>query len=101
MTLCIAAIGIHQFEAEAQPEHFGTLGQSLWWAVGLLVDVDSGEIWPVTFGGKAFTAIIALIGIAIIAVPAGLVASALTRVASEQREGVQMNQDVRREDATR
>ena len=101
MTLYIAAIGIHQFEAEAQPEHFGTLGQSLWWAVGLLVDVDFGEVWPVTFEGKAFTAIIALIGIAIIAVPAGLVASALTRVASEQREGVETNQDERREDATR
>ena len=101
LTLYIAAIGIHQFEHEAQPEHFGTLGQSLWWAVGLLVDVDYGEVWPVTFGGKAFTAIIALIGIAIIAVPAGLVASALTKVASEQREGVQTNQDERREDATR
>ena len=52
LTLYIAAIGIHQFEAEAQPEHFGTLGQSLWWALGLLVDVDYGEIWPVTFGGR-------------------------------------------------
>ena len=71
LTVYIAAIGIHQFEADAQPEHFGTLGQSLWWAIGLLVDVDYGEIWPVTFGGKAFTAIIALVGIAIIAVPAG------------------------------
>ena len=42
-TLYIAAVGIHQFEAEAQPEHFGTLGQSLWWSVGLLVDVDYGR----------------------------------------------------------
>ena len=100
LTLYIAAIGIHQFEAEAQPEHFGTLGQSLWWAVGLLVDVDYGEVWPVTIGGKAFTAIIALIGIAIIAVPAGLVASALTKVASEQREGLQTNQKEKSEDAT-
>ena len=100
LTLYIAAIGIHQFEAEAQPEHFGTFGQSLWWAVGLLVDVDYGEVWPVTIGGKAFTAFIALIGIAIIAVPAGLVASALTKVASEQREGLQTNQKEKSEDAT-
>ena len=87
LTLYIAAVGIHQFESEAQPEHFGTLGQSLWWAVGLLVDVDYGEVWPTTFGGKAFTAVIALIGIAIIAVPAGLVASALTKIASEPSNG--------------
>ena len=101
MTVYIAAIGIHQFEADAQPEHFGTLGQSLWWAIGLLVDVDYGEIWPVTFGGKAFTAIIALVGIAIIAVPAGLVASALTKVASEQREGTELNHKEKNEDAAR
>ena len=100
LTLYIAAVGIHQFEADAQPEHFGTLGQSLWWAIGLMVDVDYGEIWPVTFGGKAFTAIIALIGIGIIAVPAGLVASALTKVANDEREGVQTNQNERSEDAT-
>ena len=31
LTLYIAAVGIHQFKAEAQPEHFGTLGESLWW----------------------------------------------------------------------
>ena len=89
MTLYVAAIGIHQFEAEAQPEHFGTLAQCLWWSIGLLVDVAYGETWPVTFGGKAFTAVIALIGIAIIAVPAGMVVSALTKVASEQDGEVQ------------
>lgn len=49
------------------------------------MDVDYGEVWPVTSGGNAFTAVIALIGIAIIAVPAGMVASALTKVAIEQR----------------
>ena len=86
LTLYVAAAGIHQFEASAQPEYFGTFGQSLWWAVGLLVDVDYGEVWPVSFGGKAFTADIALVGIAIIAVPAGMVASALTKIAGEQRK---------------
>ena len=100
LTLYIAAVGIHQFEADAQPEHFGTLSQSLWWAIGLLVDVDYGEIWPVTFGGKAFTAVIALVGIAIIAVPAGMMASALTRIASEQSNEVQTVRNKRGDDET-
>lgn len=93
LTLYIAAVGIHQFEAEAQPEHFGTLAQSLWWSIGLLVDVEYGEIWPVTFGGKAFTAVIALIGIAIIAVPAGMVASALTKVARDNGDDARTRYD--------
>ena len=98
LTLYIAAVGIHQFEAEAQPQHFGTLAQSLWWALGLLVDVDYGEVWPVTFGGKAFTALIAFIGIAIIAVPAGMVASALTKVAGERGNDVETKQENRGRD---
>lgn len=93
LTLYVAAVGIHQFEAEAQPEHFGTLAQSLWWALGLLVDVDYGEVWPVTFGGKAFTALIAFVGIAIIAVPAGMVASALTKVAAERNSETESNRE--------
>ena len=91
LTVYIAAVGIHQFEHQAQPEAFGTLGQSLWWSVGLLVDVEYGEIYPVTVAGRAFAAVLALVGIAIVAVPAGLVASALSKVArkqdAEQEEG--------------
>ena len=98
LTLYVAAVGIHQFEADAQPQLFGTLAQSLWWALGLLVDVDYGEVWPVTFGGKAFTAVIAFIGIAIIAVSAGMVASALTKVAGERTSDVETKQENRGRD---
>lgn len=80
----IAAVGIHQFEHEAQPDEFGTLAQSLWWSVGLLVDVEYGEIYPSTVAGKIFAAVLALVGIAIVAVLAGLVASALAKVAQKE-----------------
>ncbi len=86
LILYIASLGIYQFESSAQPEHFGTFAKSFWWSVGLLLDVEYGEIWPVTIGGKAFTAVIALVGIAIVAVPAGMVASALTRIANDPNE---------------
>lgn len=84
LTVYIAAVGIHQFEHEAQPDVFGTLWQSVWWSVGLLVDVEYGEVYPVTGAGRAFAAVLALVGIAIVAVPAGLVASALSKVARKE-----------------
>lgn len=84
LTVYIAAVGIHQFEHTAQPGAFGTLGQSLWWSIGLLVDVEYGEVYPVTTAGRAFAAVLALVGIAIVAVPAGLVASALSKVARKE-----------------
>lgn len=84
LVLYIAAVGIHEFEKHAQPENFGTLSKSAWWMLGLLLDIEFGEIWPETVGGKAFSALIAFVGVAIVAVPAGLAASALTRIARDE-----------------
>ncbi len=79
LVLYLAAAGIHYFEHEAQPDVFGSIPESLWWAVATLTTVGYGDAYPVTVGGRLFTAVILLCGMGIVAVPAGLVASALTR----------------------
>lgn len=82
IVLYLAAVGIYQFEHEAQPEVFVSVFDGLWWAVATLTTVGYGDVYPITAGGKCFTFGILLIGLGIVAVPAGLVASAL----SEARE---------------
>lgn len=82
IVLYLAAVGIYQFEHEAQPEVFVSVFDGLWWAVATLTTVGYGDVYPITAGGKCFTFAILLIGLGIVAVPAGLVASAL----SEARE---------------
>jgi len=37
-----------------------------------------GDVYPITVGGKVFTSCIATIGIGVVAIPTGLIASALT-----------------------
>lgn len=81
--LYIAALGIHHFEHEAQPEKFESVFHSLWWAVVTLTTVGYGDAYPVTVGGRIFTFIILLCGMGIVAVPAGLVATGMTRAAEE------------------
>ena len=76
--LFLAAAGIHFFEGEAQPEAFSSVFSSLWWAVVTLTTVGYGDSYPVTVGGKVFTFFILVIGLGIVAVPSGLIASALT-----------------------
>jgi len=76
LVLYLAAAGIHHFEHEAQPATFGSLPESFWWAVTSLTTVGYGDAYPVTVGGRMFTAVILLAGIAIVAAPAGLVATA-------------------------
>lgn len=81
--LYVAALGIHHFEHEAQPEKFESVFHSLWWAVVTLTTVGYGDAYPVTVGGRIFTFIILLLGMGIVAVPAGLVATGMSRAAEE------------------
>lgn len=74
-----AAVGIYYFEHDAQPEKFASVFHSLWWSVATLTTVGYGDVYPVTTGGKIFTFVILIIGLGIISVPAGLVASALAK----------------------
>jgi voltage-gated potassium channel len=76
--LYLSAVGIYYFESDAQPESFGSIFDSLWWAVATLTTVGYGDVYPVTIGGKIFTFFILLIGLSIIAIPAGIIASALS-----------------------
>ena len=88
MLVYLAACGIYYFEREVQPEKFGSILDSMWWAVVTLTTIGYGDVFPVTPGGKFFTAFVALIGVGLIAIPSGLLASVLTeaRVEREQME---------------
>ena len=79
--LYLSAVGIYYFEHAAQPEAFPSIVHSLtWWATATLTTVGYGDVYPVTAGGKLFTFVILMCGLGIVAVPAGLVAAALSKV---------------------
>ncbi|QDU90711.1 Cyclic nucleotide-gated potassium channel [Pirellulimonas nuda] len=77
--LYLSAVGIYYCENEAQPEKFCSVFHSLWWSVATLTTVGYGDIYPVTVAGKAFTFLVLLVGLGVVSVPAGLVASALAK----------------------
>ena len=78
MLFYFSAVGIYYFENPAQPEKFRSIFDSFWWAVVTLTSVGYGDIYPITPGGKLFTAFILAIGLGVVAVPSGLMASALS-----------------------
>ncbi|WP_299780434.1 ion transporter [uncultured Formosa sp.] len=75
----IASAGIYYFENEAQPEVFASIFHSAWWAVVTLTTVGYGDVYPITTGGKIFTFCILIIGVGIVTIPAGLVATSLSK----------------------
>lgn len=83
----ISAVGIYYFERDAQPEHFQSVFHCLWWAVITLTTVGYGDVYPVTLGGRIFTFFVVLLGIGVVAVPSGLLASALTRLGRTDAKG--------------
>jgi voltage-gated potassium channel len=75
MMLVISAGGIYLLESELQPETFGSMPNSMWWAIVTLTTVGYGDVVPITTMGKMFGGLIGLIGIGMIALPAAIMAS--------------------------
>ncbi len=82
----LTGVGIYFFEHEAQPQAFRSVFHSLWWAVSALTTLSYGEIYPVTVGGRIFTFFVLCIGLSVVAIPSGLIASALSEVRRLERE---------------
>ncbi len=81
-----AAVAIYYAEGATNPEHFGSITRSLWWAVVTLTTVGYGDAFPVTGMGKLLAGFIALIGIGIIALPSGIIAGAfMERLEADRR----------------
>lgn len=87
LVIYFSAAGIYYFEHDVQPEAFASTPHSFWWAIATLSTVGYGDVYPVTAGGGVFTFFVLLIGVGIIAVPTGPIATALPEIRrKEQRD---------------
>jgi voltage-gated potassium channel len=71
----VAASLMYSVEHVAQPEHFGSIGESLWWAVVTMTTVGYGDVTPITTAGRILASIIMLLGVGVVALPAGILAA--------------------------
>ena len=78
IAMLVASTGIYMFEKDAQPNKFGSIPEAMWWAIATLTTIGYGDVTPVTGMGKFFGAIIAIIGIGVVALPSGILASGFT-----------------------
>ena len=86
LVFLIAATGMYAIEGSVQPEAFGSIPRALWWALTTLTTVGYGDVYPVTPLGRVFAGLMAVAGIGLIAMPAGILAAAFTEIGQQGKD---------------
>ena len=86
IVVLLGATALYVIEGEIQPEEFGSIPRSLYWAVMTLTTVGYGDSYPITALGKLFAALVALAGIALVAMPTGIIAAAFSEAMQRRRD---------------
>ena len=71
--LIISSCLIYFTEHAAQPDQFTSIPHTLWWSIITLTTVGYGDMIPITIVGKVLTGVILLSGVALFALPAGII----------------------------
>lgn len=76
LTLMVASsLCMYSLEHEAQPEVFQNAFSGLWWATSTLLTIGYGDIYPITFWGKALGIFISFLGVGMVAIPTGIISA--------------------------
>jgi len=72
----LAASVMHVIEGHAQPDKFGTIPDAMWWAIVTLGTIGYGDVVPVTVLGRIVASVTIFVGLIMVALPIGIVATA-------------------------
>lgn len=70
-----------------EPDSFGTFFEAVYWATISLTTMGYGDLYPVTTVGRAVTMISSMFGIAIVALPAGIVTAGYMKELEKDADG--------------
>jgi voltage-gated potassium channel len=75
LMIVISSCMVYYAENNAQPKLFSSIPATMWWSVETLTTVGFGDMYPITVVGKLFTVVIIMMGVALLALPAGIITS--------------------------
>ncbi|MDD1728527.1 MAG: ion transporter [Methanospirillum sp.] len=84
--LIFVSYSIYIIESESQPDKFQDFDNAFWWSVITLTTVGYGDTYPITDIGKFLTVIVLLIGIGLISLPTGIIASGFLDEVRKRKE---------------
>ncbi|MFN4144727.1 MAG: ion transporter [Runella sp.] len=86
ITLLVASSIMYYLENAAQPEAFSSIPATLWWGVITMTTTGYGDMFPITPWGKFFGGFILILGIALFALPTGIIASGFMKQIERQKK---------------
>lgn len=84
--LLVASSLMYFAERDAQPDKFSSIPASMWWGIVTLTTVGYGDVFPVTPHGQLLSAVIALLGIGVVALPTGILGAAFVEEMQAARQ---------------
>ena len=89
LTVCGLAVGYILVSAlvifNVEPESFKNFFEAIYWATVSLTTVGYGDIYPVSTTGRIITMISSVFGIAIVALPAGIITAGYVKEIEKER----------------
>jgi voltage-gated potassium channel len=83
--LLVSSTVLYVVEGGTQPEAFGSIPRTMWWAIVTLTTVGYGDAYPITVVGRICAGMTAVAGIGVIAMPTGILASAFSDTLQRHR----------------
>lgn len=96
--LLLTSSAIYLAENSAQPEVFSSIPQALWWGTVTLTTVGYGDMVPVTPLGKLLGAMLGFIGVGLVALPAGILASGFNNALHRRKNSLRREVGIALED---
>ncbi len=79
-----ASTGMYYLESDAQPDKFGSVPDSAWWAIATLTTVGYGDVAPITPLGRLFGSVTMITGLCILALPVAIIATGFSQEVSRR-----------------
>ncbi len=90
LAVCTLAMGYILVSAliifNVEGDSFNTFFDAIYWATVSLTTVGYGDIYPVTTAGRIITMISSMFGIAIVALPAGIITAGYMDALNEEKK---------------
>jgi len=86
LVLCSSLM--YSAEHLVQPDKFGSIPEAMWWGISTLATVGYGDVVPITPVGKFIGGTVALLGVAVYALPTAILPAGFTQELSSKHKNV-------------